>query len=143
MKTIQLNGLLWDAKNLKGYFTFDEAQDAAKEAGKRLPTKEEFEALCELPNCWDKLLKGCWFAETARDLGDPDKSVFFPASGCRYFGSGAFNWIGTNGFNWSSTPEPNSGNGYFFQLTNVAVYPTKTNGYRTYGYPVRCVSDVL
>ena len=47
--TIILNGLAWDKENLSvdgnTYFTYQEAKIEAAKLGKRLPTKEEFEAL--------------------------------------------------------------------------------------------------
>lgn len=69
-QSIELCGLLWDTENLAiggyekdghHYYTWQEAMDAAKSVGKRLPTWQEWEALCDLGSTWDDELKGHWF----------------------------------------------------------------------------------
>ena len=69
-QSIELCGLLWDTENLAiggygkdghHYYTWQEAMDAAKSVGKRLPTWQEWEALCDLGSTWDDELKGRWF----------------------------------------------------------------------------------
>jgi hypothetical protein len=65
MKTIKiyLNSkyLLLDRDNLPGLHDHETALQRAKDAGKRLPTKEEFEALAALPHRWDDKRKGMCF----------------------------------------------------------------------------------
>ena len=62
---IQINNILWDTENLevegKTHFTWDEAIESAKSAGKRLPTINELRALNDLGSTWDAELKGRWF----------------------------------------------------------------------------------
>ena len=68
--SIELCGLLWDTENLaiggyakdgRRYHTWEEAMDAAWFVGKRLPTREEWEELCDLGSTWDDERKGRWF----------------------------------------------------------------------------------
>ena len=62
----ELCGLLWDTENLavggyekdgRHYYTWDEAMEAARSVGKRLPTRYEWEELCDLGSTWDDELK--------------------------------------------------------------------------------------
>lgn len=61
-QSIELCGLLWDTENLAiggyekdghHYYTWQEAMDAAKAVGKRLPSCQEWKALCDLGSTWD------------------------------------------------------------------------------------------
>ena len=65
--TIVLNGLIWDTENLningKTHFTYKEAKAEVAKLYKRLPTKDEFEALSQLPHVFDFNKRGMWFAE--------------------------------------------------------------------------------
>lgn len=72
-QSIELCGLLWDTENLAiggyekdghHYYTWQEAMDAAKAVGKRLPSCQEWKALCDLGSTWDDELKGRWFGVT-------------------------------------------------------------------------------
>lgn len=74
-QSIELCGLLWDRENLAiggyekdghHYYTWQEAMDAAKSVGKRLPTWQEWEALCDLGSTWDDKRKGRWFGGEPR-----------------------------------------------------------------------------
>ena len=65
--SIELCGLLWDRDNLtiggyekdgRHYYTWDEAMEAARSVGKRLPTQYEWVALCDLGSTWDDELTG-------------------------------------------------------------------------------------
>ena len=67
---IELCGLLWDRDNLAvggyekdghHYYVWQDAMYAAKSVGKRLPTREKWEALCDLGSTWDDERKGRWF----------------------------------------------------------------------------------
>lgn len=69
-QSIELCGLLWDTENLAiggyekdghHYYSWQEAMDAAKSVGKRLPTRAEWEELCNLGSTWDDELRGYWF----------------------------------------------------------------------------------
>ena len=64
---IELCGLLWDRDNLAvggyekdghHYYVWQDAMYAAKSVGKRLPTREKWEALCDLGSTWDDERKG-------------------------------------------------------------------------------------
>ena len=72
--TITLNGLAWDKENISVdgniYFTYQEAKIEAAKLGKRLPTKEEFEALLKLPRNWDLINGGLLVAEKSDDLNN-------------------------------------------------------------------------
>ena len=140
--TIVLNGLAWDTENLevngKTYFTYEEAKSEAAKLCKRLPTKNEFEALLQLPRVFDYEKRGIWFAKNQEDLKS-DKSLFLPAAGYRNLGSTTMNRVGTNGFYWSATPNGTAGAcNLYFSSTGAG---TDTN-YRNYGFSVRCVSDI-
>lgn len=87
MDTIKLLGINWDKENAQilndNYSSFENAQRLAANEGKRLPSKEEFEALCHLPHVWDSKRNGIWFAEKVEELKDENKSLFLPACGYR------------------------------------------------------------
>ncbi|GHV31845.1 hypothetical protein FACS1894177_07130 [Bacteroidia bacterium] len=64
---------------------------------------------------------------------------FFPASGYRYYSSGALTNVGQNGVAWSSSPSiPTIGFALYFNRT-VAT-PANPNT-RANGFPVRCVAE--
>jgi uncharacterized protein (TIGR02145 family) len=144
MKQIEINNLLWDTENLtkngETYFTCDEALAAAKEIGKRLPTKEEFEALASLGSTWDRKLRGRWFGEDSKLKEKSEMSVFFPASGYRSYDNGALFGVGYNGFYWSSSVDDDS---YTSSLSfdSYGVYPALGPN-RAWGHSVRCVKDI-
>ncbi|MFR4026901.1 MAG: hypothetical protein ACLTZY_15870 [Alistipes indistinctus] len=86
--SIELCGLLWDTENLAiggygkdghHYYTWQEAMDAAKSVGKRLPTRYEWVALCDLGSTWDGKRKGRWFG--GNHDTDHKGSLFLPAAG--------------------------------------------------------------
>ena len=144
MKTIILNGLEWDTENLvingKAYFTYEEAKAEAAKIGKRLPTKNEFDALLQLHHIFDRKNKGMWFAENQADLKS-EKSLFLPAAGFTRVSYLSFiDNIGRNGFYWSETLYKHT-EAYRLGLSNinsasVCMY------YKDYSYTVRCVSDI-
>ena len=87
-QSIELCGLRWDTENLAiggyekdghHYYTWQEAMDAAKAVGKRLPTWQELKALCDLGSTWDDELKGRWFG--GNHNSDHKGSLFLPAAG--------------------------------------------------------------
>lgn len=89
-QSIELCGLLWDTENLAiggyekdghHYYTWQEAMDAAKAVGKRLPSWQEWKALCDLGSTWDDELKGRWFG--GNHNSDHKGSLFLPAAGLR------------------------------------------------------------
>lgn len=142
MKTIELNGLLWDTENLnvnrKQHFTYEEAQREAVKLGKRLPTKHEFDTLLQLPHAFDTVKRGMWFAERKEDLKS-ERSLFLPAAGLRYFGGTSMDDVDTYGYYWSSTPD---GTTYAYYLYLYSSYVSTYYNYRNYGFTMRCVSTI-
>ena len=140
-KSIFMMGLWWDKENSADCVTFDEANALAAKAGKRLPTKAEFQQLCQLPQRWDYELKGKWFAERKEDLGNPEKALFLPALGM-YNPTGEFFYHEVNhgylGYYWSSTQDKN---GYVYNLSFLSTGSYPNDGYsKKYGFSVRCVA---
>ena len=142
--SIELCGLLWDTENLTiggykkdghHYYIWHEAMEAARSVGKRLPTREEWEALCDLGSTWDDERKGRWFG--GNHDSDHKGSLFLPAAGLRGSNSGE----SSNGYYCSSSPYYGgySNAGYLY-FNSGYVYPLGSN-YRAYGFSVRCVRD--
>ena len=61
-------------------------------------------------------------------------SLFFPASGYRYYSNGSLDYVGSYGYYWSASPS-NSYTGRYLYFTSDDWY-WSTN-YRAYGFPVR------
>ena len=150
--SIELCGLLWDTENLaiggyekngRHYYTWQEAMDAARSVGKRLPTREEWEALCDLGSTWDDELKGRWFG--GNHDSDHKGSLFLPIAGLSSSKGLGYRtkMIGTStgGYYWSSSPyygnNNYAGNLYF---TSGYVFP-QDKSIRTFSFSVRCVRD--
>ena len=148
----ELCGLLWDTENLAiggyekdghHYYTWQEAMDAAKSVGKRLPTREEWKALCDLGSTWDDKRKGRWFG--GNHDSDHKGSLFLPIAGLSSSKGLSYptKIIGTStgGYYWSSSPyygnNNYAGNLYF---TSGYVFP-QDKGIRTFSLSVRCVRD--
>lgn len=146
--SIELCGLLWDTENLTiggyekdghHYYTWHEAMEAAKSVGKRLPTREELKALCDLGSTWDGKRKGRWFG--GNHDSDHKGSLILPAAGLRSYNSGELANPSSYGYYWSSSPYCGGTNGagslYFY---SGAVNPL-LNSNRALGFSVRCVRD--
>lgn len=147
-QSIELCGLLWDTENLAiggykkdghHYYTWQEAMDAAKAVGKRLPTWQEWKALCDLGSTWDDELNGRWFG--GNHNSDHKGSLFLPAAGLRRNGSGELANTSSNGYYWSSSPH--YGGGYSAgSLYFSSGYVCPLYGYsRASGFSVRCVQN--
>lgn len=146
--SIELCGLLWDTENLAiggyakdghHYYTWDEAMEAARSVGKRLPTRYEWEELCDLGSTWDDELKGRWFG--GNHDSDHKGSLFLPAAGLRSNSSGELAGASSYGYYWSSSPGcggANNAGGLYFYSGNVSPLGS---GNRAYGFSVRCVRD--
>lgn len=147
-QSIELCGLLWDTENLAiggyekdghHYYTRQEAMDAAKAVGKRLPTWQEWKALCDLGSTWDDELKGRWFG--GNHNSDHKGSLFLPAAGLRGSSSGELANASSSGYYWSSSPyyggNLGAGNLYFY---SGDVYPLYSSN-RAFGFSVRCVQN--
>lgn len=146
--SIELCGLLWDTENLAiggyekdghHYYTWQEAMNAARSVGKRLPTRYEWEELCDLGSTWDDELKGRWFG--GNHDSDHKGSLFLPAAGLRYSNSGELASTSSYGYYWSSSPGYGGFNsaGYLYFASGY-VYPLFNSG-RAHGFSVRCVRD--
>lgn len=150
--SIELCGLLWDTENLAiggyekdghHYYSWQEAMNAAWSVGKRLPTREELKALCDLGSTWDDERKGRWFG--GNHDSDHKGSLFLPAAGLSSSKGLGYRpkMIGTStsGYYWSSSPGYGSsnyaGNLYF---RSGFVYPLNYFN-RANGFSVRCVRD--
>lgn len=147
-QSIELCGLLWDTENLAiggyekdghHYYTWQEAMDAAKSVGKRLPTWQEWEALCDLGSTWDDELKGHWFG--GNHNSDHKGSLFLPAAGLRHYNSGELAYTSSYGYYWSLSPYYGGSNyaGYLY-FSSSYVYPLGSS-LRAYGFSVRCVQN--
>ena len=146
--SIELCGLLWDRENLtvggyekdgRHYYSWQEAMDAAKSVGKRLPTREAWKALCYLDSTWDDERKGRWFG--GNHDSDHKGSLFLPAAGLRNFNSGELAYTSSFGCYWTSLPGYGSNNyagSLYFYSGNVNPL---SNNYRANGFSVRCVRD--
>ena len=67
-------------------------------------------------------------------------TIYFPASGSRFYTSGVLYVVGYTGFYWSAVPYSTI-NGCCLGFTFGGVYPQQDNGHRSYGFPVRPVSE--
>jgi len=150
--SIELCGLLWDTENLaiggyekdgRHYYTWDEAMEAARSVGKRLPTQYEWVALCDLGSTWDDELKGRWFG--GNHDSDHKGSLFLPIAGLSSSKGLGYRtkMIGTStsGYYWSSSP----GYGSSYYAVNLYFYSgdvfPQDRGIRTFSFSVRCVRD--
>ena len=141
MRTIELNGLAWDIENIEvngnSYFTYEKASEETSKRRKRLPTKEEFDSLLELPHIWDKDRKGIWIAEDIVDLKS-DKALFLSAAGYRKNDSTEVDLVGDSGCYWLATPSDFT---YAYYLVFDKFGCETGYNYRGTGFMVRCVSD--
>ena len=146
--SIELCVLLWDTEKLAiggyekdghHYYSWKEAMDAAKSVGKRLPTGDEWKALCDLGSTWDDERKGRWFG--GNHDSDHKGSLFLPAAGLRYSNSGELASTSSYGYYWSSSPYYGGDNGAgTLGFYSGYVNPLSYNG-RALGFSVRCVRD--
>lgn len=147
-QSIELCGLLWDTENLAiggyekdghHYYTWQEAMDAAKAVGKRLPTWQELKALCNLGSTWDGKRKGRWFG--GNHNSDHKGSLFLPAAGLRGNSSGELANTSSYGYYWSSSPYYGGyGTAGILCFYSGNVNPLR-NYNRAYGFSVRCVQN--
>lgn len=147
--SIELCGLLWDTENLaiggyekdgRHYYTWDEAMEAARSVGKRLPTREEWVALCDLGSTWDDELKGRWFG--GNHDSDHKGSLFLPVAGWRsFYNSDKLANTNIDGLYWSSSPYY-GGSSYagYFSFYSGCVYSPDTHD-SSFAFSVRCVRD--
>ncbi len=146
---IELCGLLWDTENLaiggyakdgRHYYTWHEAMEAARSVGKRLPTREEWVALCDLGSTWDDELKGRWFG--GNHDSDHKGSLFLPAAGWRsFYNSDKLANTNIDGLYWSSSTDYGSSSyADYISFYSGCVYLPGTQD-SAFGFSVRCVRD--
>ena len=113
----------------------------------RMPTRTEFDELCNKENCtwtWtskttssNKTIKG--YEVTSKKNGN---SIFLPASGCR--NESILYEHGSEGYYWSSTlSSDNTGNAYGLYFTSGLFYSfgSSHDSSRYFGRPVRPVAE--
>lgn len=147
-QSIELCGLLWDTENLAiggyekdghHYYSWQEAMDAAKSVGKRLPTRAEWEELCNLGSTWDDELRGYWFGGNCDS--DYKDLLFLPAAGLCDISSGEVTTTRSYGFYWASSLCGKS-NDYASSLYfNAGVVDPLNGGSYSSGFSVRCVQN--
>lgn len=136
-----LNGLKWSLKVLEvhgqTYFTYKQAIDILNGSNKRIPTKEEFEELINLPNLWDDTKNGMWFAENPGDIAS-DKSLFLPANGFMDHPSMVIKDFNKYGYYWGFSDK------YENYLTSLSLGKNQlfTHEYNIkYGHSVICILE--
>lgn len=130
MKQVEINGIWWDTENTtingKRHADFDTANAYAEKIGRRLPTKEEFEALIYPGYERDEERSGLWFA---------NRKLFLPMEGWRGMSGKIYSGIGLY---WSSSASTAA---YAWYLLFYGSNANLNNGNRAVGYSVRCVAD--
>lgn len=140
MSGILLNNIIWDKENLSVdgniYFTYQEAKTEAAKLGKRLPTKDEFEALLKLPRTWDLTNNGLLVADKSDDL-KTNNSLFFKALGYVLFGSLQSDY-GSGGY-WSSSRDNRA---FAFYLGFYNSFIRMNRIIPSLKFTVRCLTDI-
>lgn len=72
--------------------------------------------------------------------GSKNATIFFPASGFRLVSVGSLSDVGYIGYYWSAVPY-NTYNGCSLSFNWSIVYPQVSDGYRSYGFAARPVSE--
>ena len=146
--SIELCGLLWDKDNISvggtekdghHYFTWTEAMEAAEKQGKRLPTADEWKALCDLGSTWDEKLEGRWFG--GNHDTDHKGSIFLPALDYNRSATAPANYIlGPCGFYWAFSR--GDWHGYAHNLNFDCDIVNVNLGFTKNLFSVRCVRDI-
>lgn len=146
--SIELCGLLWDKDNISvggtekdghHYFTWEEAMEAAEKQGKRLPTADEWKALCDLGSTWDEKLEGRWFG--GNHDTDHKGSIFLPALDYNRRATVPANYIlGPCGFYWAFSR--GDWHGYAHNLNFDCDIVNVNLGFTKKLFSVRCVRDI-
>ncbi|MGZ2615524.1 fimbrillin family protein, partial [Bacteroides fragilis] len=87
--------------------------------------------LSQINGEWDSSLKGWNFYTDS----SKNKTIFFPASGCRNYSNGGASNVGSYGYCWSAVPR-SQGNGRSLYFYSSGVYPLGYDG-RAFGFGVR------
>ena len=95
-------------------------------------TGEYVSTLSQINGEWDSSLKGWNFYTDS----SKNKTIFFPASGYRYYSSGGANYVGSYGCCWSAVPVSQNRARYLF-FSSSDVRPLSNYNYRACGFWVR------
>ena len=75
-------------------------------------------------------------------LADGESTAWYPAVGCRYFDSGAFDGVGVTGYCWSASPHPSHNYQACYLYFSYTGYVDPASSYiRALGLSVRCVRE--
>lgn len=67
-------------------------------------------------------------------------TIWYPASGSRYYHKGGLNYVGNRGYYWSASPSSNNGYyAYYLSFDHNGVVNLSVSSQRASGYSVRCV----
>jgi uncharacterized protein (TIGR02145 family) len=141
---VTINGITWATRNVgdKGmfvdkpedygeFYTFDEAKTVCP-TGWHTPTLTEFQNLANSGSVWISVN-----GVNGRRFGNGNNTIFLPAAGYRYYGTGQVVGQNTYGFYWSSTSHSATDGGpLYFSATFVS--PLSYSPYAS-GFGVRCV----
>ena len=126
---------------------WDDNRDVCRKIGDGnwyTPTQVQLKALLDAGNIWGtytmngKNINGRYFGTNSiPNEADQDKYVFLPAAGNRYDTS--WSDVGSGGYYWSSTPI--SSNAYYLYFNRGIIAPENIDGYRNYGFSMRCVRN--
>lgn len=94
-------------------------------------TGEYVSTLSQINGEWDSSLKGWNFYTDS----SKNKTIFFPASGFRYYSNGGAGRVGSSGYCWSAVPGYRS-NGRYLSFNSSLVYPLNGSN-RAFGFGVR------
>ena len=100
----------------------------------RMPTKDEFQELCD--NCDSAQVTENGVAGRRFTSKTNGNSIFFPAAG--YYGGTTPGYRGSQGYYWSASRDSGS-NGYGLNFNSGIVYPQISSSGRRYGFSVRAV----
>lgn len=142
MKTVIINGLAWDTRNLRrsnsNYHKFNNAQKLAKKSNKRLPSTREWRQLLALGHTFDKKKKGIWLGHDHELKSKSIRSIFLPAAGYLHINS-TLNLVSQYGYYWSAAHAGSYGRYMYFYSIHVN---SEVISHHAYGFSVRCVQDI-
>lgn len=113
--------------------------EAAQKQDKRLPTADEWKALCDLGSTWDEELRGRWFG--GNHYTDHKGSIFLPALDYNRRATVPANHIlGPCGFYWAFSR--GDWHGYAHNLNFGCDIVNVNLGFTNNLFSVRCVRDI-